>query len=243
MLLAAALSAAPAAPPPHGSCADLAAIALPDTTIRSAEEVAGPSFAPPGSPPLANVPAFCRIAAVTKPAVNFEVWLPLTTWNGKFQGAGNGANAGSISYAAMAVALRRGYASASTDTGHATRNGRDGAWALGHPELVVDFGYRALHVTTENAKKIVEAFLSSAAEAFVLRLVLDRRPPGTDGGTEISPGLRRHHRRRSCGELDAFPDRRPSVDRARAEQGPGELYPLEQAGAAEQRCQRRLRHD
>jgi feruloyl esterase len=158
MLLAAALSAAPAAPPPHGSCADLAAIALPDTTIRSAEEVAGPSFTPPGSPPLANVPAFCRIAAVTKPAVNFEVWLPLTTWNGKFQGVGNGANAGAISYAAMAVALRRGYASASTDTGHATRNGRDGAWALGHPELVVDFGYRALHVTTENAKKVVEAF-------------------------------------------------------------------------------------
>ena len=158
MLLAAVLTAAPTAPSPHGSCAGLATIDLPDTMIRSAEEVAAPSFAPPGSTVLNNLPAFCRVAAVTRPAVNFEVWLPLTNWNGKFQGVGNGANAGSISYGAMATALRRGYASASTDTGHATSNARDGKWALGHPELVVDFGYRALHVTTDNAKKIVQAF-------------------------------------------------------------------------------------
>jgi feruloyl esterase len=58
----------------------------------------------------------------------------------------------------MAAALRRGYAAASTDKGHATRNARDASWAMGHPELMVDFGYRAVHVTTENAKKIVEAF-------------------------------------------------------------------------------------
>ena len=60
-----------------------------------------------------------RVAGVTKPAVKFEVWLPLDSWNGKFQGVGNGANAGSIVYPAMATALRRGYATASTDTGAA----------------------------------------------------------------------------------------------------------------------------
>ena len=98
------------------------------------------------------------MAAVTKPAVKFEVWLPLADWNGKFQGVGNGANAGSIGYGAMATALRRGYATASTDTGHATTNARDGSWAVGHPELLVDFGYRAIHVTADNGKKIVQAF-------------------------------------------------------------------------------------
>ena len=38
-------------------------------------------------------------------------------WNGKFQAVGNGAWTGAIGYAAMADALRRGYATSSTDTG------------------------------------------------------------------------------------------------------------------------------
>src|SRR6185369_8987399 len=152
-----------AAAPAHGSCADLASIALPDTRITVAEEVRGPSFTPSGSSALNGLPAFCRVAGVTKPAVHFEVWLPLTDWNGKFQGVGNGANAGSISYPAMAAAIRRGYATASTDTGHTTTNARDGQWAVGHPELLVDFGYRAIHVTAENGKRIVQTFYSQPA--------------------------------------------------------------------------------
>jgi feruloyl esterase len=144
-------------------CSSLAALTLPDTTVLRADAVSGPSFDGAGGSPLTGLPAFCRVAAVTSPAVHFEVWLPLDGWNGKFQTVGNGANAGSISYDAMAVALRRGYAAASTDTGHATRNARDASWAMGHPELVIDFGYRAIHVTTENAKKIVQAFYGTPA--------------------------------------------------------------------------------
>jgi feruloyl esterase len=171
-LLAASLSAvvmagvfhpAPIAAAPSASCASLASMALPDTTVRTAEEVAGPSFTPPGSAAITNLPPFCRVAATTKPAVNFEVWLPLANWNGRFQGVGNGANAGSIVYGAMATAIRRGYATASTDTGHATTNSRDGAWAVGHPELVADFGYRAVHLTADNAKQIVQAFYGQRA--------------------------------------------------------------------------------
>ena len=158
LLLAAVLAPAPLTAAPAASCASLASMALPDTTITATEEVAGPSFTPPGTAALNNLPRFCRVAATTKPAVKFEVWLPLANWNGKFQGVGNGANAGSIVYGAMATALRRGYATASTDTGHATTNARDGAWAVGHPELVADFGYRAIHVTADNAKAIVQTF-------------------------------------------------------------------------------------
>ena len=43
--------------------------------------------------------------------------MPLSGWNGKFQQVGNGAFAGSIQYAALGEALKRGYAAASTDTG------------------------------------------------------------------------------------------------------------------------------
>jgi feruloyl esterase len=163
VLIAVLFPIAPGGAQSRMSCASLASYALPDTTIKSVEEVAGPSFRPPGSGALNGLPAFCRVAAVAKPAVTFEVWLPLQKWNGKFQGTGNGANAGSIAYGAMAAALRRGYATAGTDTGHATTNARDASWAVGHPELVVDFAYRAIHVTTEHAKKIASSFYGTPA--------------------------------------------------------------------------------
>lgn len=139
-----------------------ASLKLPDTTITGAAVVPAGSFTPPRGRALNNLPAFCRIAATSQPAVRFEVWLPQTTWNRKFQVVGNGANAGSISYDAMATALRRGYAVASTDTGHATTNSRDAAWALGHPELIEDFSYRALHLTTVHGKTIVQQSYASA---------------------------------------------------------------------------------
>jgi feruloyl esterase len=151
-------AAAPAA------CASLASLALPETVIALAAEVAGPNFAPPNGAAIEGLPPFCRVVGTTKPALNFEVWLPLENWNGKYQGVGNGANAGSIVYPAMATALKRGYATASTDTGHATRNARDAQWAVGHPELLVDFGYRAIHVTAEHAKRVVAAFYGKPAE-------------------------------------------------------------------------------
>ena len=113
------------------SCAAIAKLRLPATTIVSADEVSGPSFSPPNAAAQAGLPAFCRITATTAPAINFEVWLPTASWNGKFQGVGNGGMAGTISYGAMAAALKRGYAVASTDTGHVSKGSFDASWALG----------------------------------------------------------------------------------------------------------------
>jgi feruloyl esterase len=124
---------------------------------------AGP-FTPPSAPgapaarPLQIPVAACRVAGVVTPAVHFEVWMPASGWNGKFQGVGGGGFAGVISYGALVTALGRGYATASTDTGHSTPGG---SWALGHPELVVDFAYRAIHEMTVRAKTIVAAFYGS----------------------------------------------------------------------------------
>ena len=164
--LASSLAAQGGSSPAGNTCDRIASLALPDTTITATETISGPSFTPPGergNATLKDLPAFCRVAATSKPAVRFEVWLPVSGWNGKFQGVGNGANAGTISYDAMALALRRGYAVASTDTGHATTNGRDAQWALGRPDLVADFGYRGLHLTTEHGKAIVRSFYGQPA--------------------------------------------------------------------------------
>src|SRR5579859_3465619 len=123
------------------TCESLATLALPNITIAIAEVRAPGEFAPRSGKPLANLPAFCRVAGSIKPSsdsdIQFEVWLPSSNWNGKFQGIGNGGYAGAISYAGLADAVRHGYASASTDTGHQD-SGTSARWALDHPEKIID---------------------------------------------------------------------------------------------------------
>jgi hypothetical protein len=143
------------------TCEKLAELKMANTTITSAQSVVAGSFTPPSglATPFKDLPAFCRVAGVVKPTtdseIKFEVWMPSSGWNGKFHGIGNGGFAGSISHSGMAGALARGYATASTDTGH---TGGDATWALGHPEKIADYGYRAVHEMTEKAKSIIGAF-------------------------------------------------------------------------------------
>ncbi len=135
------------------TCESLTSLKLPDTAIRFAQTVAAGALNPPSSFPAPgprggltfvsakDLPEFCRVAAVTRPStdseIKFEVWMPTANWNSKFMGVGNGGMAGSISYASMAAAISRGYATSSTDTGHEGPN-NDGSYALGHREKVID---------------------------------------------------------------------------------------------------------
>ncbi|HEV2501306.1 MAG TPA: tannase/feruloyl esterase family alpha/beta hydrolase, partial [Terriglobia bacterium] len=148
------------------SCSTLVGLKLKATTITSAQSVTKGAFTLPSGQPIGSLPPFCRIQAVSKPSsdshIEFEVWMPLSGWNGKYRGAGNGGFAGSISYGDMARAVRAGYATASTDTGHRAE-GTDAHWALGHPQKVIDFGYRAIHLTALNAKAIIAAFYGQPA--------------------------------------------------------------------------------
>jgi Tannase and feruloyl esterase len=148
MLAASAISAA--TPASADTCSNLASgFHRPNTTITTAVTVPAGSFVTPTVPPqtIMNLPQFCRVAGFTTPTsdshIGFEVWLPETGWNGKYLQAGCGGFCGSISYGSMAEPLRRGYAVAATDDGHQA-SGIDASWAVGHPEKVVDFGYRAL---------------------------------------------------------------------------------------------------
>ena len=158
LLAALAFSSRPAA---AQTCEKLTDLKLANTTITSAQTVAAGAFTPPtgSAAPFKELPAFCRVTGVIKPTtdsnIRFEVWMPSTGWNGKFQGIGNGGFAGTITQPALAAAVARGYAAASTDTGHTTT---DASWALGHPEKIVDYGHRAIHEMTEKAKSIVSAF-------------------------------------------------------------------------------------
>ncbi len=138
-------------------CTNLAALTIPNITIKSAAIQPAGAFTPPGAQTPMTLPAFCRVEATARPTsdsdIKLEVWIPPNdAWNGKFEGVGNGGYSGAIGYAAMATALRRGYATASTDTGHA---GDDMKFGQGHPEKIVDWAWRSIHVMTDAGKLIV----------------------------------------------------------------------------------------
>lgn len=157
-----ALHARAALADPAANCARLAHLKLADTRIQTSV-VEGPGFKPPGTRPAAaalfsHLPPFCRVTGVIRPAVRFEVWLPLVGWNGRFQGTGNGGYNGAIVYTELAAGLMKRYATANTDMGHVATTPDPGRWALHHPELVIDEGYRAQHETALKAKAIVRAF-------------------------------------------------------------------------------------
>jgi feruloyl esterase len=149
-----------------GSCSDLAKMALPHATITAAAPVQAGAFTPDAQSEAGDftaLPAFCRVVATLKPTgdsdIKIEVWLPASGWNGKFQAVGNGAFSGAIAYPAMGRALARGYAAASTDTGHV---GNTASFALGHPEKLIDFGWRAVHEMTVASKTVVAAHFGAA---------------------------------------------------------------------------------
>lgn len=149
-----------AAPARGAKCEELVKLTPPDVALTSANIVAAGQFTPPRSSNALETPEFCRVVAVAKPTadsvINFEVWIPAAEhWNHDFEGVGNGGYVGAIRYADMADALKRGFATASTDTGH---TGEDLTFAGGHPEKIADWGYRAIHIMTESAKLIIRDY-------------------------------------------------------------------------------------
>ncbi|HVP54517.1 MAG TPA: tannase/feruloyl esterase family alpha/beta hydrolase [Candidatus Eisenbacteria bacterium] len=157
------------------NCERLAQLKLPATTITIAELVPAGTFS--GPPAIYSgkdltqfyktLPAFCRVVARATPAadsdIKIEVWMPATEWNGKLQGIGNGGFAGQIDYGQLGTAVLHGYAVTATDTGH-SGTPIDAAWALGHPEKVIDFGHRAVHEMTRIAKGASKGFYGHIPE-------------------------------------------------------------------------------
>ena len=173
LTLCAVMTAGVAASAAAATCESLLTLTLANTTITSAQT--GPTANVPNPDVVRNLPAFCRVTATLTPTsdsdIKVEVWLPAPRaegapgntagWNGKLQSVGNAAWGGVIPYPALAAAVAAGYASAATDTGHV---GNTAKFVPGHPEKLVDYGYRAVHEMTVAAKAIVAAFYGSPAQ-------------------------------------------------------------------------------
>ena len=196
MLLTAGLHAA-------APCESLASMNLSGGAITRAESVAANGLTIPagrGGEAVSNLPAFCRVAATLKPSadseIKMELWMPASGWNGKFEANGNGGWTGSISPATLAAGLRRGYAAAMSDLGH---EGGSASFALGHPEKLTDFGYRAAHEMTLASKAIIANYYGQSSKLSYWNgcsaggrsalMEAQRYPTDFDGIIAGSPGL------------------------------------------------------
>jgi feruloyl esterase len=185
-----AIASTPAVATP---CTNLQSLALEHTMITSAVDNTTGAFVVPGSNPpttLTGLPAFCRVTATLTPtsdsSIKIEVWLPETTWNGRFLGTGGGGFQGIISYSALASGIQAGFAATNSDLGTGVSGcsplycGSDGNMGnplaiafgdpsapstglFGHPERIKDFGYRAIHLMTVRGKQIANAFYQQNA--------------------------------------------------------------------------------
>ena len=154
-------------------CEDIISVNITNTTVTTAELVAAGAFKSPVpefpglSADYSKLPAFCRVSGSIKPTadsdIRFDLWLPAEGWNGRFMQTGNGVAAGSIVYSSLAEPLARGYAVANTDTGHQGA-GDNFSWAVGHPEKLIDYAYRAVHELTVAGKAITTAYYGKAPE-------------------------------------------------------------------------------
>ena len=151
-------------------CASLTGRKAATGVVIKAQHFAAGEKVPAGRHPWAAPRAFCRVQARLTPTagsdIQLEVWLPDTPgWNGKFLGAGSGGYGGTlvIPYFDMLPALKSGYAAAGTDMGHETPFGTISArWAYGQPQKLIDWDYRANHLTSVFAKEMVRSYYGSA---------------------------------------------------------------------------------
>jgi feruloyl esterase len=141
------------------SCAGLTAADVPGAKITSAAAIAAAD----------DLPAHCRVQGTIPQAIRFELRLPLAGWNGKFYMAGCGGFCGSLDadrpgvVNALNHGLRRGYASATSDSGHAGTSVTDGRWALDNPGAEADWGWRAVTETARVSRDLVRAFYRKPA--------------------------------------------------------------------------------
>ena len=154
-------SSALASPAMAGPCEKMWDAKIANTEINAAQTIPPGMFRAADGTVVDDLPEFCRIAVNAHPStdsdIEYEVWMPTQGWNGKFVGLGNGGFTGSIRYSQIADMVRQGYAAASTNTGHWSA---DGTFAYRHPEKIIDFGYRAIHLMTQQAQGLVKDFYS-----------------------------------------------------------------------------------
>ncbi|MDK3071533.1 tannase/feruloyl esterase family alpha/beta hydrolase [Sedimentitalea sp. JM2-8] len=124
-----------------------------------------------------SLPAYCEVRATALPAISIEVRLPMENWNGKYYQAGCGGFCGILGRAdaaagwvnAMKPGLERGYATATSDSGHHALSVVDAGWADANPHAERDWGWRSIGETHRVAQAMIERFYGGGSEQAIFQ--------------------------------------------------------------------------
>ncbi|MBV8073402.1 MAG: tannase/feruloyl esterase family alpha/beta hydrolase [Acidobacteriaceae bacterium] len=163
-------------------CAELNELKLSSVEITKAELIAAGTTIPPlypGAPSIGPLPAHCRVDGVINHrkgvdgqefGIGFAVALPgPEAWNGDFMMQGGGGGNGIVAYPAGAnysgdkPALARGFAVASTDTGHKAKTGPFDFSFMRDQQAYLDFAFLANAEVAGVAKQIIALYYAKPA--------------------------------------------------------------------------------
>jgi feruloyl esterase len=158
-----------ASPAAHAevTCAKMGRVQMDHVTILSTDIVDSGNFHEPIAPfrTFDKLPAFCRVQAVVSPVphsrIAVDVWLPLKGWSGRLQMTGNGGYDPAMSYRQLSNIVRSNDVAVATNTGH--EGGGDPDFAIGRPESLIDWSYRAVHESVVTAKALTKIFYGKPA--------------------------------------------------------------------------------
>jgi hypothetical protein len=104
-----------------------------------------------------NHPEVCLVNGYVSPTIGFRIWLPTENWNGKFSQTGCGGRCADILNDGCEIVVTRGYACIAADLGHKGTL-YDDVWAIDNIPGMIDFGFRATHVTNLIGKAVTTRF-------------------------------------------------------------------------------------
>ena len=128
-------------------------------------------------PAADTLPSYCEVRVSARPAISIEVRLPMAGWNGKYYQAGCGGFCGILGRAdagggwvnAMRPGLERGYATATSDSGHHALGVTDGTWAMSNPAAERDWGWRSIGETHRVAQALIGEFYDGASDQSIFQ--------------------------------------------------------------------------
>jgi feruloyl esterase len=164
------------------ACTDLGNLKLDGVEITKTAAVPAGTSVPgpyPGTPAIGPLPAHCRVDGVINRrkglggeefGINFAVALPeKAAWNGDFMQQGGGGGNGVVAYPTGASyvggkpALARGFAVASTDTGHKSKTGPFDFNFMRDQQAYLDFAFMANAEVAGVAKQIIARYYAKPA--------------------------------------------------------------------------------
>jgi feruloyl esterase len=114
-------------------------------------------------PASGGTPEYCYVRGTTGGSVRFHMQLPLrANWNKRLLNEGDGGKDGVLNFNDRRLA--QGYAVANSNSGHDAGFEPNSSFGADNLQAVIDFGYRAVHLTALASKAVTSAYYGQNAQ-------------------------------------------------------------------------------